>query len=92
MGKVISKKTRHFTARNQNEFDRYKRIALESIYEYNKKDNRKNNSDLNRDECAKLAQICQYIEANIPNTQVIALFNELMAMIQIRLISKYQEP
>lgn len=92
MGKVISKKTRHFTARNQNEFDRYKRIALESIYEYNKKDNRKNNSDLNRDECAKLAQICQYIEANIPNKQVIALFNELMAMIQIRLISKYQEP
>ncbi len=91
MGEVVSQKPRHFTVRNQDEFDRYKRIALESVFEYNKKDNRKNNSDLNSGECVKLAQICQYIEANAPNAQVITLFNELMAMIQIRLISKYQE-
>ncbi|QQW90121.1 Alw26I/Eco31I/Esp3I family type II restriction endonuclease [Helicobacter pylori] len=95
MGEVVSREPRHFTVRNQDEFDRYKRIALESVFEYNKKDNRKNNSDLNSDEYVKLTQICQYIEASAPNAQAITLFNtlfnELIAMIQIRLISKYQE-
>ncbi|HEB9342121.1 TPA: Alw26I/Eco31I/Esp3I family type II restriction endonuclease [Campylobacter coli] len=85
-GEVISRKPRHFTVRNKYEFDRYKRIALESVFEYNKKDNRKNNHDLNSNEYTQLFQICQHIEANIANAKAIELLNELMEIIQIRLI------
>lgn len=85
-GEVISRKPRHFTARNQDEFDRYKRIALKSVFEYSKKDNRKNNNDLNSHEYIQLVQICQHIEANIENAKVITLLKDLMETIQIRLI------
>lgn len=91
LGEIIDKKPRHFTGRNQDEFDRYKRIALESVFEYNQKDNRRNCNDLDLSEKTKLTKICQSIEENITNEEAIMLFNELMDKIQIRLIGKCKE-
>ena len=39
-GNIVSTSPRHFTDRNQYETDRYRRIAIEAVYDYNDKDNR----------------------------------------------------
>lgn len=62
LGEIVGEKPRHFTDRNQYETDRYRRIAIEAVYDYKDKDNRhltQNLSDrqldLLRDICAKIA-------------------------------------
>lgn len=61
-GNIISKTDRHYTGRNQNETYRYKRIALESIYDYNEKNNRNLRHNLNSEELEILQSICDDIE------------------------------
>lgn len=65
-GEITSKKPRHYTERNQNETDRYVRIAIESVFEYGKKDNRNNKPDLTLSEKIYLKKIHHNIE-NTPN-------------------------
>lgn len=62
-GNIISKTDRHYTGRNQNETYRYKRIALESVYDYNEKNNRNLRHNLNSEELEILQSICADIES-----------------------------
>lgn len=70
-GEILSQEPRHYTERNQNEIDRYIRIAIASVYEYGKKDNRNNKMNLNDSEMITLNNICYKIETalNIPSSK-----------------------
>lgn len=61
-GEIIEKMPRHYTDRNQNEIERYIRIAIESVFEYSEKDNRNSKPDLSSSETAILNRICCQIE------------------------------
>lgn len=80
-GEITSKTARHFTDRNQNETERYKRIAIEAVYDYNDKDNRHVNNNLSNNEMRELHNICRAIEANQNtnsiHTQLIGLVEEI---------------
>ena len=61
-GNIIRKTDRHYTGRNQNETERYKRIAIEAVYDYNEKDNRNTKHNLNSEELEILKSLCADIE------------------------------
>lgn len=85
-GEIISKEPRHYTDRNQNETDRYKRIAINSVYDYSEKDNRHNNNDLTLVEKNCLKSICRSIEDGINISDGKKLIKELIEAIENRLI------
>lgn len=87
-GEIISKEPRHYTDRNQNETDRYKRIAINSVYDYSEKDNRHNNNDLTKNEKDSLKSICRSIEDGISISEGKNLVKGLIETIENRLISK----
>lgn len=60
-GEITAQHPRHFTDRNQNEAERYKRIAINSVFDYNDKDNRNTNSDLTQSEKNMLEALCKKI-------------------------------
>ena len=78
---------RHFTDRNQYETERYKRIAFESIYDYNEKENRNIKANLIDNEQRMLNKLCQEISSGVPVEQCKKLLIELMEVIQKRIIS-----
>lgn len=86
-GEIIGKKPRHYTDRNQNEMDRYVRIAIESVFEYSEKDNRHNKPNLSYNELAALNSLCvdieNFLNVDFNKQQVV----ELMEAIEKRLIS-----
>lgn len=86
-GEIISEEPRHYTDRNQNETDRYKRIAINSVYDYSEKDNRHNNNDLTTVEKNKLVSICRLIESGISILEGKKLVSELIESIENRLIN-----
>ena len=53
-GNIIKQTPRHYTDRNKNETDRYVRIAIESVYDFNDKSNRNIKNNLNGLELEKL--------------------------------------
>lgn len=63
-GEIIGESLRHYTDRNQNETNRYKRIAIEAVYDYSEKDNRNNKHDLSPSELDALVQLCRQIESS----------------------------
>ena len=65
-GEIISQTPRHFTDRNQNETERYKRIAIESVYDYNDKDNRNVRAAFTKNEQLQLNQLCSSINQALP--------------------------
>lgn len=77
---------RHRTARSNGEFDRYKRIAIQSVYDYNDKANRNINNNLSKDEKMLLNSLCFKIgELNSYNVFKEAV-EYLMYHVQHRLI------
>ena len=62
-GEIISKQPRHVTERSRYEMDRYQRIAIEAVRDYNDKDNRHFAPDLTELEEEKLKQICLRVRA-----------------------------
>lgn len=60
-GEIVKTSPRHFTDRNQYETDRYCRIAIESVYDYNDKDNRHMSPTLTSSETTELKTICRLI-------------------------------
>ncbi len=58
-GEIISTTPRHFTDRNQDEMKRYKRIAFDSVYDFQEKENRNTKNDLNKDEQNALSSFCK---------------------------------
>ncbi len=63
-GEIIAQNPRHFTGRNINEVDRYKRIAIQAVFEFNEKNNRHCYPDLTPDERQQLNQLCDTIKMN----------------------------
>lgn len=64
LGEIVDVKPRHFTDRNQYETDRYRRIAIEAVYDYNDKENRHLDQNLSGSQLALLRDICTEIAAN----------------------------
>ncbi len=86
-GEIIDKTKRHYTNRNQFETDRYRRIAIEAVYDYGEKDNRNNRHDLNLDEIDMLKLICCNIELNVSLNQNKQSLINLIEKIENRIIS-----
>ena len=85
-GEIINKVDRHYTGRNQNETDRYKRIAIEAVYDYNEKNNRNMRHNLNDKEISKLNSICLNIENGKSNELCKNELIELVELIENRII------
>lgn len=81
-GEIVAKADRHYTDRNQYETDRYKRIAIEAVYDYSAKDNRHNKHDLTSSEMATLKSICVSIESGSPFASCKQLVIKLMETIR----------
>lgn len=90
-GNVISKNKRHFTDRNRNEITRYKRVAIESIYEYNKKANRNKTKNLSENELKYLKNICENINEGVTYEEIKLEIENLMQVIQNRLIANLKK-
>ncbi len=86
-GEIIEKTPRHYTGRNENEMERYKRIAIESVYEYSEKDNRNNKHDLKESEISNLNDLCICIESNNNYNKNKLLLINLIEKIEKRIIS-----
>lgn len=86
-GDIISQKPRHFTERNYNELERYKRIAINSVYDYNSKENRHINHDLTNIEIEVLLCLCKNIEHNVSIDNNYSSLIKLIEQIQNRIIS-----
>ena len=79
-GSIITKTPRHYTERNTDEFERYTRVAIDALYDYNKKDNRNTIVDLSSAERRELEEICYDIEAQTTSKE--ELTRKLMAYIE----------
>lgn len=86
-GEILTQTARHSTDRNQYEMDRYKRIAIEAVYDYSKKDNRNNKNDLTLAELTALNSICSNIETGILLEKGKQLIIMLIETIEKRIIS-----
>ena len=86
LGEIINCQKRHRTERSSNEIDRYCRIAIDSVYDYNSKNNRNNAPDLTKYEMRLLDRLCDKIN-RIDNTKFIENdFLNLVCKIQQRII------
>ena len=85
-GDIIKETPRNFTERSKNETDRYKRIAIDSIYEYMEKDNRNINPHLTKEEYLELDILCKSISNSDSFESSYAKLNQLIQNIQNRLI------
>ena len=85
-GEIIDKTDRHYTDRSQYETDRYRRIAIEAVYDYSEKNNRHNKQDLTSSELAALRYICNGIESGNSFELYKQRVIQLMETIQERII------
>lgn len=85
-GEIIGIDNRHYTDRNLHETDRYKRIALNSVYDYAEKENRNSTQDLTYSELQNLQFICSCIESNEPDEVNKQRIVNLMESIEKRII------
>lgn len=85
-GEIVGKTDRHYTDRNQYETDRYRRIAIEAVYDYSEKDNRHNRHDLTSTEIATLKSICTQIESSTSVTKCKSLIINLVETVEKRII------
>lgn len=86
-GEIINKEARHFTERNQNEYERYKRIAIDSVFDYNCKENRNVKTFLSDLEQQELKNLCKKINAQKSIEECKTDLIHLMETIEKRLIS-----
>ncbi len=77
LGEIISQTPRHKTERCKNEFERYKRIALNSVIEYNEKDNRNYKPSISLKREAEINSIIDLIYSEPDNSQRIK--NEIIS-------------
>lgn len=78
-----TEKARHITERASDEFERMKRISLDSLDDYNNKDNRNMNSDFTKLEDNKIAGICEVVKRRDFDSAY-SLLKSLMKEIQER--------
>lgn len=84
-GEIISCDNRHLTERSAHEMERYTRIAIEAVYDYNAKSNRNTQNDLTSAETSGLRELCRLIShgSHGAKTELTAL----MTRIQKRIIA-----
>ena len=78
-GEIVTQRPRHFTDRNANETDRYCRIAIEAVYDYNEKENRNSTPDLVPFEIQAIDRLCGRINCG---TDIGVLFNDLRQIVE----------
>lgn len=81
-------KERHITERASEEFERMKRISLDSLDEYKSKDNRNMNSDFIPEEEQSISEICNKIQSN-DSKMAFTLLENLMKGIQKRQLKAF---
>ena len=84
-GEIVRETPRHFTDRNVNETDRYVRIAIEAVYDYNDKDNRNVDQDLNDNEMKGVRELCRKIRNKEDLGKTKEYLEYLMMLIQLRI-------
>jgi Alw26I/Eco31I/Esp3I family type II restriction endonuclease len=87
IGEIVKQTPRHKTERSVNEFERFRRIAFQSVFDYNDKENRHSSPDLNTDELQQLSSLCELIKKGDYKDALIKL-TQLNNAIQKRLIDK----
>ena len=87
LGEITSSNPRHFTERNQYETERYKRIAFESVYDYNDKENRNVKAKLTCNEKKMLNKLCKEITSGTPTEQCKQHLINLVETIEQRIIA-----
>lgn len=85
-GDIVYQTDRHYTNRNQYETDRYRRIAIEAVYDYSEKNNRNHRHDLNSAEIITLKSICSSIESGTSLVKNKQLVIHLVEAIEKRII------
>lgn len=87
LGEIVDSKPRHFTKRNEDEFSRYRRIAIEAVMDFSEKSNRNSKFDLTNKELLDLKSLVQMVsqEKNIEEIKLSLI--SLMIEIQKRIIS-----
>lgn len=88
-GDIIKQSLRHFTDRSNNEMERYFRIALNSVDDYNAKENRNMSNSLNSAEKALLNDICKSINAGESKDTVERKIRKLVYEEQNSIIEAY---
>ena len=86
LGEIVAQYPRHFTERNANETDRYCRIAIAAVYDYNEKENRNTAPDLISFEARALDRLCGRINRGCDVDIVLSDLEDIMVSIQERLI------
>jgi Alw26I/Eco31I/Esp3I family type II restriction endonuclease len=86
-GEIIKQTPRHKTERSANEFERFKRIAFQSVFDYNDKENRHSSPDLTANELQQLSALYNFIKAGDYKAAMTDLI-QLNITIQRRLIDK----
>ena len=84
----FSRTSRHKTERSANELGRFKRIALTAIYEYAEKSNRHINANINPAEMAVLDNLNDDIVGSVQHSLCREKLNDLMTLIQNRLMDE----
>lgn len=85
-GEIISKQPRHFTDRNQDELLRYKRIAIDAVYDFNDKSNRNISNDLTYYEKMTLSKLCGRIKSGFIDDTSFRMLVSLVHAIENRIV------
>lgn len=88
LGEIIECKPRHFTERSINEIERYRRVAIQSVYDYMEKENRNLSHKFDSEDHLLLQEICENVNDGIPLDIVKKKTENLMMQIQEKIISK----
>lgn len=81
-GEIIHKTPRRYTDRSLNEMDRYKRIAMEAVYDYHEKDNRNVKNNLSSLELNALSALCQNIESSFDISALSANKKDVVSLVE----------
>lgn len=85
LGNITSKSSRNITKRAHGELDRFIRLSISAVYDYNDKDNRNVMANLTDSETRLLANLTELIFQKKSSEAIIGL-KSLMATVQLRLI------
>lgn len=88
---IKTQKPRNRTDSSLREFDRYIKIAIESVHEYNSKENRKAKVQISEDEKKDMKEICTCIKNMIQYNIIKSRLCVLVRNVQIRIIEESLE-
>ncbi|MBP1920914.1 hypothetical protein [Youngiibacter multivorans] len=87
LGDIVTTSKRHYTERNINEMKRFSRIAIDSVKDFNSKENRNIDAFLTQAEMNALDRVCTLISSRAEISLIKLKIESLMQNIQYRLLS-----